>query len=598
MPLFRRSKTDKRKSGSKTHQRSSSTPIFNFSGFSSTHLSHSAPVHQSSQLILTQTSTWQPPQSLPPKCLGPHANNQMMQLVPYPYASGPAQMSSVPYLPRPAPHTSPFQTQKIDQQVKWSSCQHLPDTLARPCQAVNATVNRTTEYLNRGAALCDQVASKLNDVISMMDEESFVGNEQDLGLLCFLSPPLAIHEGSHSASRGAAPKDSVPGRNSKSSDFPTSQKALTTASVFAKPAAYANSRLPSDLPPFRVYMPTWPLICRAAKFSLNAYHKPRGAEADAYVDADWRTGTKAMVIKSVPIDEMNTIVFAIRGTQTFMDWAVNLNTATASPAGFLDDPGNLCHAGFLDVARKMTKPVALRLREMLTENPSRASCSLVIAGHSAGGAVASLLFCHMLSTTAKSELSILTGCFKRLHCITFGAPPVSLLPLSKPIGQERKLRKHLFLSFINEGDPVSRADKAYVRSLLELYRSVPPKVAGSAKAAVDKLLTSGPNIDSRPGSDNKPSKRPKLPKRHVSAPAAVDKRSPKVVWKVPAATLSNAGRLVILRVPWKGHREDVKACTASDEQLRGVIFGDPLMHQMKLYAQRVDVLATKAATGG
>ena len=42
-----------------------------------------------------------------------------------------------------------------------------------------------------------------------------------------------------------------------------------------------------------------------------------------------------MFIKSVPMDYMNTIVFAIRGTATFMDWSVNLNAAPTSPSGFL-----------------------------------------------------------------------------------------------------------------------------------------------------------------------------------------------------------------------------------------------------------------------
>jgi hypothetical protein len=42
-----------------------------------------------------------------------------------------------------------------------------------------------------------------------------------------------------------------------------------------------------------------------------------------------------MCIKSVPMDHVDTIVFAIRGTSTFMDWAVNLNTAPTSPRGFL-----------------------------------------------------------------------------------------------------------------------------------------------------------------------------------------------------------------------------------------------------------------------
>lgn len=47
------------------------------------------------------------------------------------------------------------------------------------------------------------------------------------------------------------------------------------------------------------------------------------------------TGTKAMVIKSVPMDYMNTIVFAIRGTATFMDWTVNLDMTPTAPTGFL-----------------------------------------------------------------------------------------------------------------------------------------------------------------------------------------------------------------------------------------------------------------------
>ena len=75
-----------------------------------------------------------------------------------------------------------------------------------------------------------------------------------------------------------------------------------------------------------------------------------------------------------------------------------------------DDPGNLCHSGFLSVARKMKQPVAARLRALLEEDPSRSNCSLLITGHSAGGAVASLLYAHMLAEGIKSELNVLTGC--------------------------------------------------------------------------------------------------------------------------------------------------------------------------------------------
>ena len=505
--------------------------------------------------------------------------------------------ASSPYLPQQAPLRSPAARQTYGLSQPWSSCQNLPATIARPCQAVNATVNRTAEYLNRGAAFCDQVASKFNDVISLMDEETFAGNEQDLRLTYYQAPPSfppqhtaeLIPRGAHSKALVAARR---PGA-SKSKDNATSQKALTTTNVFAKAAMYANSRLPADLPPLKVYVTTWPLICLAAQYSLNAYRKPLGAERDAYVDADWRVGTKAMVIKSVPIDDMNTIVFAIRGTQTFMDWAVNLNTSAVPPSGFLDDDGNLCHAGFLDVARKMLKPVASRLRQMLKENPHRASCSLIITGHSAGGAVASLLFSHMLSIITKSELNTLTKCFKRVHCVTFGAPPVSILPLSKPAGRERKLEKYQFLSFINEGDPVTRANKAYVRSLFELYGRPAPRAAVYAPAALNDKLPSSSKVKVSSSFWNiKSNKKPRLSKQ-----PAVDRPFSNEVWNVPPATLSNAGRLVLLRTPSNGRNEDVKALITTDEQLRGVVFGDPLMHQMKLYCRRVEILATKAATG-
>jgi len=83
------------------------------------------------------------------------------------------------------------------------------------------------------------------------------------------------------------------------------------------------------------YIPTYPLLCLAAQYSERVYDRPTGDERDTHVDADWRTGTKAMAIKSVPMDYMNTIVFAIRGTATFMDWAVNLNMEPTSPHGFL-----------------------------------------------------------------------------------------------------------------------------------------------------------------------------------------------------------------------------------------------------------------------
>lgn len=83
------------------------------------------------------------------------------------------------------------------------------------------------------------------------------------------------------------------------------------------------------------YMPSYPLICLAARYSQRVYNKPINKERETHVEADWRLGTKAMVIKCIPIENMDVVVFAIRGSQTFMDWAVNLNSAPSSPANFL-----------------------------------------------------------------------------------------------------------------------------------------------------------------------------------------------------------------------------------------------------------------------
>ena len=182
--------------------------------------------------------------------------------------------------------------------------------------------------------------------------------------------------------------------------------------------------------------------------------------------------------------------------------------------------------------------------------------------------------------------------FKRIHCLTFGAPPISLLPLSKP--QRERHEKSLFLSFINEGDPVPRADKAYVRSLLDLYTSSsPPNPHPTTLTASPPCKITTALI---------PFGRPK-PKRSNSAPAA----NPSVhqwKWPVPPGTLSNAGRLVALRATSPcsnsneaaGAEDDVKAEVTSDQELREVVFGDPVMHMMKVYARRVEILATKAVT--
>ena len=295
-----------------------------------------------------------------------------------------------------------------------------------------------------------------------------------------------------------------------------------------------------------------------------------------------------MVLSAVARDDLHTLVVAIRGSQSFLDWAVNFRPAPTPPTGFLADGGNLCHAGFLSVARAMVAPIAERLRTLVAENPSRRQYSLLLCGHSAGGAVAALLFAHMLAGEASgvaSELVELAPFLRRVHCVTFGAPPVSLLPLQKPEGE--RWRKSLFFGFVNEGDPVVRADRQVVGSLLRLYASPAP----AERVMMEESSVSGQKKLDPKAKDGEKSKGAK----GMGKGKAVE--SPMPVWRLPPSTLSNAGRLVLLRTEKKANGEErVKACITTDEQLRDAVFGDPICHSMKLYAQRIEELATQAVT--
>ncbi|RMZ75612.1 hypothetical protein DV738_g5385, partial [Chaetothyriales sp. CBS 135597] len=456
----------------------------------------------------------------------------------------PNPQSVAPVYQPPVVHEQPavstvYQQPAVCQQRPWNSCLDLP-TASVPGGLVPIQTAPTVDPTARHSTVSvhDQIADKFGHVISLIDEDAF-GGESEL-LITLPGPGDATN-------------------------------------VFSKLDSYLNSRLPNSLPPLRVYLPTYPLLCLAAKYSASAYQSPSSAvERKDFVSANPHTRAKAMVIKSVAIDDKKTIVFAIRGTSmlSLHDWGINLSTQPVSPAGFLDDAGNLCHSGFLKVAKAMVGPIAARLRQLLQEDPSRSSCSLLLTGHSAGGAVAALLYSHMLASNVSSELNTLTGCFKRVHCVTFGAPPVTLLPLQRPETAKARLRKCIFFSIMNEGDPVVRAEKAYVGSLIELLACPDPHRTDQ----LDLSLKA-----------NKP-----LTKKHThSCPHHNGSGKHKLWWDVPTATLSNAGRLIEAQ----GYPAAVTACIVTDEQLRKVIFGDPLMHSMDLYLERVEALAVRAVTG-
>jgi len=533
----------------------------------------------------------------------------------FPYGQNAESASSQHFLPLANQPTTPFASpqnhkpNEVSLRKRWDkidrmaakSYSNLRDSAGKGMTKMAANyierpthlvATKSMQTLCKGAALCDIVSSKFDAVITSIDDEKFSGKEQDLIIYedqrqqqqLTISPPLGQSEGLTSSYM-----DPNLGEQKGSNHF-------------SKVWLYSNSRLPPHLPPFKVYMPTYPLLCLAATYSERVYTPPGSNTCDmeTHIPADWRSGTKAMVLKAIPVEELNTIIFAIRGSQTFMDWAVNYNSAPSSPQSFLDDPANLCHAGFLYVAKKMVKPVADRLKVLLQENPARSNCSLLITGHSAGGAVAALLYAHMMSTKIKSELSYLTGFFKRVHCITFGAPPVSVRALKKP--EDIRHRKSLFYSFINEGDPIPRADKNMLRSLLKLYTTPAPNASALASAVASMSKLNTPHTVAPASLPTKSRIRLMRPLK-ASLETGVNSASNASItaaptWPIPPSTLSPAGRIVVLRqMAGSRSEDDVEAVTADDEMLRKVVYGDLLKHQMRVYKRRIDSVATRAVTG-
>ncbi|CAG7970262.1 unnamed protein product [Penicillium salamii] len=519
-----------------------------------------------------------------------------------PYQNGPMSMV---HLPSTVPSQSPYQysasavstvsaissplpktLQPPQRPSKWKSCTNLNQSMTQlvshTVEKTNATIleleNLVHHSLRGGANVNDATCRLLDQVITSIDLGSFCGRENELSEWCFRTKfQYALISDGHLVAACTVPFQSDAKKDRRAQR--QGKKPAGSVDYFSKVYLYANARLPPQLTPLKFYLPTYPLLQLAAKYSRRVYDKPSGHEKHSYVNSDWRQGTKAMVVKSLPVDDLNTIVFAIRGTQSFMDWAVNVHTAPTSPQGFLDDPSNCCHSGFLSVARKMVAPVAARLRNLLEEDPNRMAYSLIFTGHSAGGAVASLLYLHLLSESPAvcSELTHLRGCFKRIHCITFGAPPISIRPFHPFNGVNGS--KSMFFAFINEGDPVARADKGYFLSLLDLY----------VKPAPGSLLTS-------------------YDRKNTTAPS---------YWRIPRSTLSLAGRLVVIRSrdqlngrpmaispagssnspgtpPALPPKENVDAFGIVDADLKGVVFGDPVMHFMDLYSRRIDSMARAA----
>jgi hypothetical protein len=118
-------------------------------------------------------------------------------------------------------------------------------------EGVPAWQHQGAQYLNQGAALCDLISSKFNTVITLIDGERFSGDERELVVY---PPPQPMWQQEQQDS-GYTDRDLFRGK-SKGVVNNKISTALVSANYFAKVNLYANSRLPPNLPPMKLYVPT------------------------------------------------------------------------------------------------------------------------------------------------------------------------------------------------------------------------------------------------------------------------------------------------------------------------------------------------------
>lgn len=119
-----------------------------------------------------------------------------------------------------------------------------------------------SQLLNQSAALCDQISERFNDVLTMIDGDRYTGDERELYSWQPNQSPLRSPSLSNLAGERGSQRTS---RRDHRRDHPKGQTtavagAVMSGSCFSKVELYANSRLPMDLPPLKLYVLASPRI--------------------------------------------------------------------------------------------------------------------------------------------------------------------------------------------------------------------------------------------------------------------------------------------------------------------------------------------------
>lgn len=249
------------------------------------------------------------------------------------------------------------------------------------------------------------------------------------------------------------------------------------------------------------------------------------------------------------------------------------------------------HGGFRASAKDLSRFIPMEVKSLLASTQAR---HVIFTGHSAGGAVASLLYMHYISgeelvrNRNRSAMWMETEAHDsggmesstKFSCITFGAPPVSSVDLTKAFeGRGYGKERGIHVAIMNEHDLVTRADRAYLRSLVDMYRasySLSPVPHDRSTAA-----------DTRQDSDLKQDK------ISIAQSTAAETHFP-----MPKPLLWPFGTRVLLKMELvkqnEGERKELKAFKLSQDAYSRLIFTKIAMHKRMAYGDRMeDILRGK-----
>jgi hypothetical protein len=164
----------------------------------------------------------------------------------------------------------------------------------------------------------------------------------------------------------------------------------------------------------------------------------------------------------------------------------------------------------------------------------------------------------------------------KFSMVSFGAPPVfghlGSLEKSTP-------NQGLVLSIVNEYDLVPRADQAYIRSLVDLYRSIyhlPPIQDDRGQEAVEFHL----------------------PRLSFDLRNSLKDKKIDALWSLPRPVYWHIGRIVVLKVSLmekKGEENEedewmLRALTVKPEDFARLLFCNVDIHKRLRYRERIDML--------